>query len=118
MNRVSRILVCGGRKYNDYRHLSHFLNQIAATRFADKFIIIHGGAKGADSLAATWASQQLKPSAKIEPLWGSDPFAAGLVRNEMMLLLVPELVIAFPGGSGTRDMIEKAKAECIEVIYA
>ena len=31
---------------------------------------------------------------------------------------LPELVIAFPGGDGTADMVERAKAAGIEIIEA
>jgi hypothetical protein len=34
----------------------------------------------------------------------------------MIALALPELVIAFPGGRGTADMVERAKAAGVEVI--
>ena len=34
----------------------------------------------------------------------------------MIVEALPELVIAFPGGNGTADMVERAKAAGVEVI--
>ena len=41
-----RILICGDRNYKDRRKVQDYLNTILHTAF-----IIHGGARGADSLA-------------------------------------------------------------------
>jgi len=41
---------------------------------------------------------------------------AGPERNAAMLGLGPDLVVAFPGGSGTAGMVRLAKAAGVEVI--
>lgn len=49
--------------------------------------------------------------------WGSLGKAAGPIRNSLMLTEAnPSLVIAFPGGKGTADMISKARAAGVKVI--
>ena len=41
----------------------------------------------------------------------------GAVRNQLMIALaLPQLVIAFPDGLGTADMVERARGAGIEVI--
>ena len=41
----------------------------------------------------------------------------GSARNQYMIATgAPDLVVAFPGGLGTADMVERAKAAGIEVI--
>ena len=42
--------------------------------------------------------------------------AAGGIRNQFMLTWHPNKVIAFPGGSGTNDMKERARRAGIEVM--
>jgi hypothetical protein len=42
--------------------------------------------------------------------WGRYGPAAGPIRNTQMLIEGrPELVVFFPGGDGTKDMVEKAR---------
>jgi hypothetical protein len=41
----------------------------------------------------------------------------GAMRNQRMIAEgAPDLVIAFPGGLGTADMVERAKAAGVEVV--
>lgn len=48
--------------------------------------------------------------------WSKDGRKAGPVRNSVMLSVgKPDLVIAFPGGRGTADMVRKAKAKGVPV---
>lgn len=48
--------------------------------------------------------------------WEAFGAAAGPVRNRWMLDLEPDLVIAFPGGKGTKNMIEQAKKRGVPVM--
>jgi hypothetical protein len=53
----------------------------------------------------------------MDALWEFHCKAAGPIRNGNMLLLSkPDLVVAFPGGSGTVGMCKKAYAQSIPVI--
>ncbi|HVM95122.1 MAG TPA: hypothetical protein VMT89_01980, partial [Candidatus Acidoferrales bacterium] len=48
--------------------------------------------------------------------WRRNGRAAGPIRNQQMLTEgKPDLVVAFPGGRGTRDMVNKAKAANVAV---
>lgn len=79
-------------------------------------VVIQGGARGADALAAKWADHNGVPLVTYPPLW-SRGRKAGPERNAFMLMdSRPDLVIAFPGGRGTADMVSRAKAAGIEVI--
>jgi hypothetical protein len=42
--------------------------------------------------------------------------AAGPIRNKEMLAHRPQLAVAFPGGTGTADMVGKAKAAGLDVV--
>jgi len=87
--------------------------------FDDEFVIISGGAPGADTLALEWASTYGIPTIEMEANWGFYSKAAGGIRNEWMLKWAqPDLVIAFPGGPGTRNMIHAAMDKGIPIYNA
>lgn len=110
-----RVLVCGGREFNDAALMWATLNEQHAT---DVFtLVIHGGARGADYMAGLWASET-GIEVKVFPAdWNRHRKAAGPLRNQQMLAEgKPDLVIAFPGGAGTADMVRRANAAGVEVI--
>lgn len=108
------LLVTGGRDYRDrqkvFETLDHYYTKIA------KFHLIHGNAEGADMISALWA-QERGVSVKAYPAdWGRFKRRAGPIRNhEMLQEGKPDIVIAFPGGSGTAHMKEIARKAGVEV---
>lgn len=97
-----------------------------------KLTIIHGDATGADRAAAEWAAVNWVDSRPYPAEWSNITrhgarvvrradgtlydACAGNVRNQRMLDKEhPILVIAFPGGSGTADMIRRAKLQGVPV---
>ena len=110
-----RVLVCGGRNFQDQAYLYKMLN--AEHKRINITLLIEGGANGADSLARTWAIERGIPYETHRAKWKEYGKAAGSVRNSVMLKVgLPELVIAFPGGVGTADMLYKAKMAGIPCI--
>lgn len=125
-----KILVCGGRDFSDYEAVERHLD--AARRqykieppdpLSDKYIsainraagithVIHGDARGADRLAGLWAKKRGIQEVKCPANWDAyvPSYIAGPIRNRKMLALLtqPDYIIAFPGGSGTDDMMEAA----------
>lgn len=76
----------------------------------------HGAAPGADAHAANWAIKNRVPIKSWKADWKRHRNAAGPRRNQQMIDDgKPELVIAFPGGRGTADMVQRARASGIEV---
>lgn len=108
-----RILVCGGRKYQNYAKVERVLNFFRNRDSEGIECIIHGGATGADSLASRYAKVNgidEKPFPVTEEEWAKFKSAAGPIRNAKMITLgKPNLVIAFPGDKGTKNMIEQAE---------
>jgi len=47
--------------------------------------------------------------------WETHGRAAGPIRNEKMLTWKPDLVVAFPGGVGTADLVRRAEAAGVPV---
>ena len=123
-----RVLVCGGRDYTDWDTFRDEMEKIALEKFPrtepDEYgnflysvTIISGGARGADTLAEEWAVVNWTGLEIFLADWKKHGRAAGVIRNQKMLDEGhPDLVIAFPGGTGTSDMIRRAERAGIEVI--
>jgi hypothetical protein len=111
-----RALVCGGRDYDDRDHVWNTLCELDAERGPFE-VVIHGRATGADSEAMIWAQGLGRKHAPFQADWHTHGRAAGPLRNQRMIDEGrPNLVIAFPGGRGTADMVRRAKAAGVEVI--
>lgn len=109
-----KILVCGGRFYKNISAVFHALDTLHAKRGIT--LIIQGGATGADSLAHQWANMRNVPCQEFAADWKKHGRAAGPMRNAQMLIeALPDGVVAFPGDSGTKDMISKAEKAGIKV---
>jgi hypothetical protein len=111
-----RYIVCGGRDFTYRWWLFHFMDVLEPA----PTLIIHGDARGADTLAKLWALDrgiQHLPFPIREKDWERWGLAAGHRRNTQMIVEgLPDCVIAFPGHSGTENMITQAKHFKIPVI--
>ena len=109
-----RVLVCGGR---DYCNREMVYSVLDAAHAANPIVcLIHGAARGADTLAADWALDRDVLCNAFPADWERDGKAAGPIRNQRMLQEgKPHMVIAFPGGRGTADMARKAENAGIPV---
>lgn len=104
-----KVLVCGGRDCQEVDLIHKTLNAIHAE--GPITLLIHGAAKGADWWAGQWAVSNGIDVCTFPANWAHHGKPAGPRRNTVMLLYSePNLVVAFPGGSGTADMVKKAKA--------
>lgn len=108
-----KVLVCGGRDFKDYPFLSEVLNGLWDEK--GQLIIINGAAEGADLLASKWAYDNKIPCWRFPANWDLYGKAAGPLRNKQMLEENPDIVIAFPGGKGTANMVKQARERGIEV---
>lgn len=99
-----RVLVCGGRDYAEKRVVFDTLDSLDPTE------ICQGGATGADYLAKQWAQYSKIPCKEFKAEWKKYGNAAGPIRNKQMIEeFDPDMVVAFPGGSGTKNMIKLAE---------
>lgn len=110
---MKRVIVCGGRDFTSVGRLSVTLTQLGFD--LGDFMVIHGDAPGADRMAGQWARVAGVPEVRVPAQWDTHGAAAGPIRNAWMLNLQPDLVVAFPGGRGTADMVRQAKAAGVEV---
>ena len=105
------LLVCGGRDYTNRKVVFDALDQWNVE------LLIHGGATGADALADQWAKERevntLRVPAKWKKIGGKQ---AGPIRNKEMAAMKPDVLVAFPGGTGTANMIAVATEKRIPVV--
>lgn len=127
---MRRIGVTGGRDYNDQVVVA---TAIASNALAGD-IIVHGAARGADTLAHTaaplfdcrpephraqWEApcrDACAPNHRRERNGRTCCPAAGNYRNQEMVDSGLDLLLAFPGGDGTADMVKRARRAGVEVI--
>ena len=114
-----RALVCGGRNFGEkeperlwgLQCLSKARRELGITA------IIEGGAPGADAGARIFADMAGIPVTTFKADWYTHGKAAGPIRNQRMIDEgKPDVVLAFPGGKGTADMIRRAEAAGIRVV--
>ena len=107
--RPLRVLVCGGRDFSDYQAVMAVLCALNIS------VLIHGAARGADTLAARAAEHLGVGQIACPADWRQHGRRAGFIRNREMLEHKPDVVIAFPGGRGTADMVNKASSAGVTV---
>lgn len=115
-----RILICGSREWNDFQTIKNYLEKLCEECKSIDITIIHGGCKGADSIAG-YLAKQLKMNVIVYKAdWNTHGKSAGPKRNQQMLDEgKPECVIAFHNdinnSKGTLDMITRAKKNNIPI---
>ena len=109
------IFVCGGRGYADRKRVFEVLDLLQAQQQIG--MVILGGAQGNDALGLAWAQAWNIPVLTFSVNWDKYGRSAGPRRNAQMLKEgKPDLVVAFPGGRGTANMIEQARKVGVEVM--
>lgn len=108
------VIVCGGRNFKDRDFIFKTLDLWHARNRITH--VVHGAAKGADTIAGEWAITRGIPVTSVRAEWEVYGRKAGPIRNTKMLIdHRPQWVIAFPGGDGTGNMIEQALAAGVRV---
>lgn len=119
-----RVLVTGGRDYDDYGAVKRELDALEDMAYMQReiLVVIHGDARGADSLARHWCKDAMtRAPYNVQHIpcpadWKTHGMAAGPIRNQAMIDdHHPSLVLAFPGGKGTADMVRRARRAGLEV---
>jgi hypothetical protein len=117
-----RVLVCGDRNWTNAHLIRERLARVVmALPEGEELFVIHGAARGADSIAGDIAQswRVTLPHGRITVLafpanWGTYGKAAGVIRNQQMLVEGrPNLVLAFhndiESSKGTKDMVRRAR---------
>lgn len=111
-----KIGVVGSRGFNDYKLLKDTLDKY----LNNVYLIVSGGAEGADSLGEKWANENNIKTLILKPDWKKHGKAAGFIRNTD-IVDQSDMIIAFWDGltRGTEDTIHKTQEtdKKLEVIY-
>jgi hypothetical protein len=109
---MTRRMICvfGGREFVAHMALNRALDHLHGMyRFTH---LLHGNARGADTLADQWARAHGVQPVACDALWEyyrglGKVKVAGKTRNGTMLELEPDFGLCCPGGNGTADMLER-----------
>lgn len=109
--RPLRIIVTGGRCYQEADVVHARLDELHALELVT--FLAAGEAEGADTWAREWALSRGVPYAPFPALWREEGRKrAGIKRNHRMFQeFRPNLVVGFPGGRGTADMLAYALSQ-------
>lgn len=108
-------LICGGRDFADRALFEGAMRDLIL--HPEDCVIVHGAARGADTLADGWARARSIAVYACPADWEAHGKAAGWIRNQDMLeQFKPDVVIAFPGGRGTADMVKRARKAGVVVV--
>jgi hypothetical protein len=103
-----KIAFTGGLEFNDHMMIWDRLDRVHAKH--PDMVLLHGGSpKGAELIAAKWATQRKVPQIAFKPEWTKHGKAAPFKRNDVMLAVLPIGVIAFPGTGIQANLADKAK---------
>jgi len=115
-----RVVVCGSRAWPDPVKVAHELNTLYLQH--GPFVLVHGACgTGADFAAHRWhetAGRDLGCTEVRYPAdWEQFGKRAGPIRNKQMIEAGADLVLAFPlpGGKGTQNTMDLARAAGIPV---
>ena len=118
---AARLLITGSRYFNDAGLMSAAISDAVSTLRGfgfDRIVLVHGGARGADMLAAH-IGRSMGLEIEAHPArWDVFGRAAGPVRNKEMVELGADLMLAFPVGEsrGTRGCMELAREKGCAVV--
>lgn len=116
-----KLIVAGGRDFEDYELLSRKLYKIRKAVWenflADDLEIVSGTARGADKLGERWAKENHVPLKRFPADWDRYGKRAGYLRNEQMAKYASTLLACWNGHSkGTGHMIDLAKKNGLGVM--
>jgi hypothetical protein len=99
-----RLLVTGGRDYNNHLKIKEVLNSYLQKNSED-LLIIQGGSNGVDSITKDWCNVKGIPCITMDAAWAKFGRNAGPIRNSWMIKYCnPTHGLVFPGGMGTKNM--------------
>lgn len=126
------VLVAGGRELNDKKLVFDTLDRVHAEKGIE--CVLHGACPNrkdkytshpiysADMLAEAWAKKREIPYMGVPAKWVTGKAkgpAEGPIRNQTMADMTPHYGVIFPGGRGSKDMLERLIAAKIphEVVH-
>lgn len=113
------IIVTGGREYWDRTTVNNILHTVIETARSwnkdRRVMVYYGDATGTDEIANEYVLLRMVYDKRISYQkhfadWTRYGRAAGPIRNAVMFAAArPDIVVAFPGGTGTANMVSIAR---------
>ncbi len=111
-----RVIIAGGRDFDDYALLRKTVDKFVAERQKD-IIVVCGLATGADTLGEQYAKEHGCEIAYFPADWEKFGKRAGFIRNEEMAKNADALIAFWDGQShGTANMIDLAKRYVLDIV--
>ena len=116
-SRGSRIIICGGRHFDDYETLEKVVDKVISELklTSQEIEIVSGNCQGTDLLGELYAEKHELKCTVFPAKWKKFGKAAGPIRNSEMIDYISDsenpIVIAFvgPNSKGTMDTVKKGK---------
>ena len=113
---MKRILIGGGRNFNDYEYLEKSVDEFISETFPDEkeITIISGAARGADRLGEAYSLARKYNLERYPADWDKYGKSAGFRRNEDMVKIADAAIMFWDGSShGTKHAIEISREKGI-----
>ena len=112
-----RLLIAGGRFLDDVGMIRRALDRAHALGPAE--VLIHGGAGVLGVAAEDWARENRLHVVRYPANWREFGKRAEALRDAFMLAdSRPDMVLALPGGSDTRALVQRARAAGLRIVDA
>lgn len=82
-----KLLITGSRKLTNYETVKRAIQELETREGLKITMLLHGGAKGADTLAENWAAEKGIKTQVIKPNYEEHGKAAPLIRNKELVKL-------------------------------
>lgn len=115
MNSAFRVIVAGGRDFNNYELLVAKMDYLLQ-RIQKRIVVLCGKARGADALGERYAKEKGYEIIYYPADWNTNGKSAGYIRNLEMAENADALVAFWDGESrGTKHMIDIARRKRLNV---
>jgi hypothetical protein len=103
-----KVAFAGGYECNDHQAIWAALDRVHSKHSG--MVLLHGGSpKGAEKIAACWATTRKVPQVAFKPDFTRHKNAAPFKRNDQLLEVLPIGVVVFPGSGISDNLADKAK---------
>jgi hypothetical protein len=114
---MRRVLITGSRDWESWETIFDALDKLKEA--IGDFILVHGGARGADEMSGIWATRN-GIQTEVHPAdWKKNPRGAGMIRNAEMVKAGADMTLAFikNGSNGATKCAALAEKAGIPVKY-
>jgi len=105
----TKLIISGSRNFTNFTYFVEQIENIIVKNNLNVIEIIHGCARGTDTLAERYGIEKSIPIVHYPADWLKYGKSAGPMRNKIMCYYGDFLIAFYSGGRGTRNAIENIK---------